>query len=148
MKFDYSSFSADGLNRNRDTVGIVQGVFQDKPILCRAYQASNGDLVIAGFMGKNKAYNRLWVANVWLEKDNQLRFYFGFESKPKRNGASDLVFDPDLYFEKAPKHLFTPLPDNDHRPPIKVNLCLRCNSPFDGDECHSCEREFSRKLDY
>ncbi len=46
MKFDYSSFKSEGINRNRDLVGTVQGTFQGQEITCRAYQASNSDLVI------------------------------------------------------------------------------------------------------
>ncbi|MBJ9961821.1 hypothetical protein I5730_14860 [Acinetobacter nosocomialis] len=146
MKFDYSSFKSEGINRNRDLVGTVQGTFQGQEITCRAYQASNSDLVIAGFMGKNKAYNRLWVATVWLEKDNQLRFYFGFESKPKRNGASDLVYDPDGYFEQAPKHLFNVDPSS-----IEENAyCHRCGKDvvLVHGECSDCELYFAKKYGY
>ncbi len=148
MNFDYKTFCPDGLNRNRDIVGNIEGNFQNKPILCRAYQASNGDLVIGGFLGKYSASDKLWPANVWLEKNGQLKFYFGFESRAKRNGASDLLHNPDLYYEKAPPNLFTPLPDNCFRPPVEILHCNRCNQVFEGDECSSCELDFAKQYGY
>jgi len=80
------------------------------------------------------------------KKDNQLRFYFGFESKPKRNGASDLVYDPDGYFEQAPKHLFNVDPSS-----IEENAyCHRCGKDvvLVHGECSDCELYFAKKYDY
>ncbi|WP_157823709.1 hypothetical protein [Acinetobacter proteolyticus] len=54
MKLDYQSFKPDGFNKNRDQVGTVLGSLDDQPIVCRAYQSTNGDLTVAGFIGKYK----------------------------------------------------------------------------------------------
>lgn len=149
MNFDYNSFCVDGLNKNRDQVGTVQGTFFDEEIVCRAYKGSNGDLILAGFMGKYKASdNRLWVATVWVIKNNEIRFYFGYDSAAGRLNKSNLLFEPEQYFKQAPPYLFTPVTAI----PVKTDKgcsCNRCGNSFDDtDECHHCELEFAKKYDY
>ncbi len=148
MNFYYNSFCVDGLNKNRDQVGTVQGTFFDEEITCRAYQGSNGDLTIAGFMGKYKLSEQSWVATVWLNKNNELKFYFGFDGQPGGRSKSNLLFAPDQYFKQAPPYLFTPVTAI---PVEKVEGvdCNRCGNSFDDtDECHHCELEFAKKYDY
>lgn len=144
MNFYHNSFCFEGFNRNHDQVGTVKGTFFDKEIVCRAYKGSNGDLILAGFMGKYKASNsKLWVATVWLNKKNEIGFYFGFDSQPGGRTKSNLLFEPDQYFEQAPPNLFTPVEIAEN------SSCNRCGQlSNDGDECRHCELEFAKKYDY
>lgn len=147
MNFKYDSFKSDGVNKYRDQVGSLSGSFNEKEISCRAYKASNGDLVIAGFLGKYRATQRAWIATVWLNKNSELSFSFGFESGVKKSASSSLIYDPDEYFKQAPQDLFSPLL-SDPGFDFGKDICRRCNNELKDYECLNCEHEFAKKYGY
>lgn len=143
MNFDYRSFKQDGVNKFNDPVGTVQGVLFEKPIECRAYKGTNGDLNIAGFIGKYRTDSRVWPVNIFVNKESKISFHFGFDSQFSKHQASNAVYAPDEYFAIAPQHLFHPFQ-------IEKERCHRCNAVMDADddECSNCELEFAKKYNF
>lgn len=145
MNFDYDSFVMDGLNTYNDPVGTVQGTMFKKSIECRAYKGSNGDLNVAGFMGKYRTGTKLWLAHVFVDKQNRMCCYFGFDSRSGKHQTSNVFFEPEQYFKQVNPFLFKPVPVEK----VEGVDCNRCGNSFDDtDECHHCELEFAKKYDY
>jgi hypothetical protein len=93
------TFQALGKNCRDITIGTVQLDLGREVVTAKAFQTYNGEISVAGFIGRYRTSNTPWLASVKTRgADNMLSVDFGRDDRSGRfNKQNAISWEPEIY---------------------------------------------------